>query len=224
MSTSAGPTTISLVVSRRLRRGEGLSRWSRRPDGSGVSVNARRALGLTVAIAITHQFSEAHPLKVPCEPVREVARLRPEGSGPPLRVWAFGHLASRDARSAGARQAGRPRTPTGLGFGDRRLDDPVLARVISDRNASPVGPKGEDRLRPDLCELLELLVDRDPQGLEDPRRRVATPPQRRRCRRAHDLGQLRRARVRPPFDDPPREAPRDPPVAVRDEHRDEVAL
>src|SRR3990172_7159231 len=98
----------------------------------------------------------------------------------------------------------QPRTPTANADGQLRrtgaasslggeeaFDDAVFERVVADHHQPPTRPQqGEGPGKPAL-ERLELTVDRDAQGLEDPCRGMDPPAGRSRVRG-------RRGRHRPP--------------------------
>ena len=72
------------------------------------------------------------------------------------------------------------------------------------------------------CELAQLVVDLNAQGLEDPAGGVALPAGRRRHRRRHDFGQLPRGGQWPGFDDGSGDAPGQAALSVLPEQRSQV--
>ena len=77
--------------------------------------------------------------------------------------------------------------PLGL---EEALDDSILERVVAQDREAPAGSQEVDRCREPGLKRLELLVDRDAEGLEHAGRRVDPTPPRRPAR--GDAGDQRR--------------------------------
>ena len=117
-------------------------------------------LGVSVVGAITHQS----PDQLRYEPSTRIRALSARGL---RRHLVRGRLTSAAPHEPADRdsatrtgQSGRARASTGLGLGECRLYDPVLAGVISDRSRTvPSGRSAEIASGKHVFELLELLVD-----------------------------------------------------------------
>ena len=119
------------------------------------------------------------------------------------------------------RQDGEPRV-----VAERMLDPAVFQRMEADDGGSaagfePVGETGEG-----VVEVAELVVDRDPEGLEGPGRRVDRAPLAGHAL-ADDLGEPggRRDRLDPPrLDDPPGDPPAVPFLAILEDQPGQFLL
>ena len=99
--------------------------------------------------------------------------------------------------------------------GEEGLDQPVLARVVGDHHAPPSRPQQVEGVLEGGGQLVELLVDGDPDGLEHPTGRMAAgAPGGGRDGLPHHVGQLPGGGQRAGGDDGPGDAAGEPPLAV----------
>src|SRR4029079_7715364 len=115
-----------------------------------------------------------------------------------------------------------------LPLAEEPLHDPVLERVEGDDGEAAAGLQHLERRWQGVRERVELVVDRDPQSLEDPLRRMSVAePRRRRDRcldRVHELAGALEWLFAPATDDRAGDLLRVPLFAVAAEDRHEVAL
>ena len=135
------------------------------------------------------------------------------------------------------RRGFRPHTQTGqLGRADaapplgleEALDDPVLERVVAQDHEAAARPEQVERRGETRLERVELLVDRDPQGLEDAGRRMRAAPDWRglggttRSTSAASSSAVAIGRDPPRVDDGPRDPRRPGLLAVAPKERGQL--
>src|SRR5438067_250148 len=171
-------TTIQTIAARerarrrarRLGAGRGFARGRERL-GAGTAT-AAAALGS----AKLHRHAEARRLRAGI--AGDLGRRRPDR--------ATRRRAQRRARAAGAHgELGRTRAAVLLGA-EKVLDDAVLERVEGDHGEPSPRSQHLERCRQRPLGRAELVVDLDPQRLEDPLRGMALAESRRRRNRLLD--------------------------------------
>src|SRR5439155_8606681 len=161
------------------------------------------------------------------QPRRPGARIRGHLGRARLDRAALDRAQLRLVPADADREVGRARAAA-LALAEEALDDPILERVEADHRKPSAGPQQLERRRQRGLERSELLVDRDPQRLEDALRRMpVAEPRRRGNRRPDRLDEIARPLERllaPPPDDRPRDLPRVPLLAVPPEDRRQLFL
>src|SRR6266542_6973668 len=109
--------------------------------------------------------------------------------------------------------------------GNEPLDDPVLERVVGDDDEAPAGSQQVHRAGETALDRFELAVDRDPERLEDARRRMDPAPGAAGRDALHERRKTppgQRAWVVALGDDRARDPPREWLLAVASEDRAEL--
>ena len=210
------------------------------PRGRGRAA-ARAARGAAPgAAAVRGRLAAARRVRVAAWPSARSSPHRRPGAGAEAARGFCGGLGRRRAHGLARDEAkrrllpadahgkiGRARAAACLG-GEEALDDAVLERVEADDGEPPAGAQRPESRRQRLLERLELLVDDDPERLEDALRRMpVAEAARRRDRAPHHLHEVGRALERllgPAADDRAGDLAREALLAVAAEDVGQLSL